>query len=163
MKKRKSILHEKERSGPPDALRGFWAGNYSKTAQETPKNTTYVVGGCSVHTRKSEITIFGYFFWTFTSLNTRSILTRGSRVFFYVSIERRKHDMYVGIDFGTSNSSAAVYDGRHIRYIPLDPLNEEDVHVLSSMLYISSRVAASLLRLYAMFTLSAVSKRRGLG
>lgn len=47
--------------------------------------------------------------------------------------------MFVGIDFGTSNSSAAVYDGRHIRYIPLDPLNEEDVHVLSSMLYISSR------------------------
>ena len=47
--------------------------------------------------------------------------------------------MFVGIDFGTSNSSAAVYDGRHMRYIPLDPLNEEDVHVLSSMLYISSR------------------------
>lgn len=47
--------------------------------------------------------------------------------------------MVIGVDFGTSNSSAAVYDGRQVRYIPLDPLNDEDVHVLSSMLYISSR------------------------
>lgn len=46
--------------------------------------------------------------------------------------------MFLGIDFGTSNSSAAVYDGNEIVYIPLDPENDEDVHVLSSMLYISS-------------------------
>lgn len=46
--------------------------------------------------------------------------------------------MFVGIDFGTSNSSAAVYDGTQVHYIPLDPRNPEDAHVLSSMLYISS-------------------------
>ena len=46
--------------------------------------------------------------------------------------------MFVGIDFGTSNTSAAVYDGNDMVYIPLDPLNQEDVNVLSSMLYISS-------------------------
>lgn len=46
--------------------------------------------------------------------------------------------MFLGLDFGTSNSSAAVYDGQNIRFIPLDPANEEDPHVLSSMLYVSS-------------------------
>jgi hypothetical chaperone protein len=46
--------------------------------------------------------------------------------------------MFIGIDFGTSNTSAAVYDGNNMVYIPLDPLNQEDVNVLSSMLYISS-------------------------
>ena len=45
--------------------------------------------------------------------------------------------MFVGIDFGTSNSSAAVYNGKEIVYIPLDPFNPEDIHVLSSMLYLS--------------------------
>ncbi len=46
--------------------------------------------------------------------------------------------MFVGIDFGTSNTSAAVYDGKEVIYIPLDPFNEEDINILSSMLYISS-------------------------
>ena len=46
--------------------------------------------------------------------------------------------MFVGIDFGTSNTSAAVYDGKNVVYIPLDPLNTEDPHVLSSMVYVSS-------------------------
>ncbi|MCP4397098.1 MAG: Hsp70 family protein [bacterium] len=46
--------------------------------------------------------------------------------------------MFLGLDFGTSNSSAAVYDGQQIRYIPLDPANGDDPHVLSSMLYVSS-------------------------
>ena len=45
--------------------------------------------------------------------------------------------MFIGIDFGTSNTSAAVYDGQEVRYIPLDPSNAEDPHILSSMLYIS--------------------------
>ena len=45
--------------------------------------------------------------------------------------------MFLGLDFGTSNSSAAVYDGHKICYIPLDPANEEDPHVLSSMMYVS--------------------------
>lgn len=47
--------------------------------------------------------------------------------------------MFIGIDFGTSNSSAAIYDGKNLRYIPLDPLNTEDPYVLSSMLYIASQ------------------------
>lgn len=46
--------------------------------------------------------------------------------------------MFIGIDFGTSNSSAAIYNGNGVEYIPLDPLNTEDPYVLSSMLYISS-------------------------
>jgi hypothetical chaperone protein len=47
--------------------------------------------------------------------------------------------MFVGIDFGTSNTSAAVYNGKEIVYIPLDPFNKEDVNILNSMLYISSK------------------------
>ncbi|MEN9935100.1 MAG: hypothetical protein RLZZ387_1679 [Chloroflexota bacterium] len=31
--------------------------------------------------------------------------------------------MRVGLDFGTTNSSAAIYDGRHVRLIGLDPVN----------------------------------------
>lgn len=46
--------------------------------------------------------------------------------------------MYLGIDFGTSNSSAAVYNGKEVIYIPLDSYNDEDIHVLNSMVYISS-------------------------
>ncbi|GAK56144.1 molecular chaperone-like protein [Candidatus Vecturithrix granuli] len=46
--------------------------------------------------------------------------------------------MYLGLDFGTSNTSAAIYDGKQVRHIPLDPFNKEDVNILSSMLYITS-------------------------
>lgn len=46
--------------------------------------------------------------------------------------------MKLGIDFGTSNTSAAMYDGRQIVFVPLDPDNREDPHVLSSMLYMSA-------------------------
>ena len=31
--------------------------------------------------------------------------------------------MRVGLDFGTTNSSAAVYDGTRVRLINLDPVN----------------------------------------
>jgi hypothetical chaperone protein len=41
----------------------------------------------------------------------------------------------VGVDFGTSNSSAAVYDGRSIRLIPLDR-EASDPCVMRSLVYI---------------------------
>ncbi|MGI8916683.1 MAG: Hsp70 family protein [Chloroflexota bacterium] len=44
--------------------------------------------------------------------------------------------MRVGIDFGTSNSSAAVYDGTHSHLLPLDPV-ARDPHVMRSLLYLA--------------------------
>ena len=32
--------------------------------------------------------------------------------------------MHVGLDFGTTNSSAAVYDGERVRLINLDPVKD---------------------------------------
>lgn len=43
--------------------------------------------------------------------------------------------MRVGIDFGTSNSSAAVYDGSGSRLLPLDPM-ARDPNVMRSLLYL---------------------------
>jgi hypothetical chaperone protein len=43
--------------------------------------------------------------------------------------------LYVGVDFGTSNSSAAVYDGRSIRLLPLDRA-AADPCVMRSLIYI---------------------------
>ncbi len=45
--------------------------------------------------------------------------------------------MFIGLDFGTSNTSAAVFDGNEIRFIPLDPSNQEDINILSSMVYVT--------------------------
>lgn len=45
--------------------------------------------------------------------------------------------MWLGIDFGTTNTSAAVYDGSKLTYIPLDPDNQP-AHNLRSMIYIDS-------------------------
>ncbi len=42
----------------------------------------------------------------------------------------------IGIDFGTSNSSVAVYDGRAVRVLALDP-HARDPRVLRSLLYIT--------------------------
>jgi hypothetical chaperone protein len=42
----------------------------------------------------------------------------------------------VGIDFGTSNSSAAVYDGQRSRLLPLDPA-ARDPQVMRSLLYLA--------------------------
>lgn len=41
----------------------------------------------------------------------------------------------IGIDFGTTNSSVAYYDGRKLHSIELDPANENP-HVLPSLIYI---------------------------
>ncbi|MCC6454661.1 MAG: Hsp70 family protein [Caldilineaceae bacterium] len=46
--------------------------------------------------------------------------------------------MWLGIDFGTTNTSAAVYDGHRVEYIPLDPQNRS-AHNLRSMIYIDSK------------------------
>jgi hypothetical chaperone protein len=42
----------------------------------------------------------------------------------------------IGIDFGTSNSSVAVYDGSSVRLLPLDP-HARDAQVMRSLLYIT--------------------------
>jgi hypothetical chaperone protein len=46
--------------------------------------------------------------------------------------------MWLGIDFGTTNTSAAVFDGHQLEYIPLDPQNNSQ-HNLRSMIYIDSQ------------------------
>lgn len=42
----------------------------------------------------------------------------------------------VGIDFGTSNSGVAVYDGQHVRLLPVDPKNVIP-EVIKTVLYIT--------------------------
>lgn len=44
--------------------------------------------------------------------------------------------LYFGVDFGTTNSSVAVYDGNQIKALPLDPRNDLPTS-LPSLLYIS--------------------------
>lgn len=44
--------------------------------------------------------------------------------------------MKIGIDFGTTHTSAAVYDGKQFQAITLDPLNDNP-HLLRSMIYIT--------------------------
>ncbi len=42
----------------------------------------------------------------------------------------------VGIDFGTSNSGVAVYDGQQVRLLPVDPKNVLP-EVIKTVLYIT--------------------------
>ncbi len=44
--------------------------------------------------------------------------------------------MHVGIDFGTTNSSLARFDGRQVRYFTLDAANK-DLRLLPSLIYIT--------------------------
>jgi hypothetical chaperone protein len=44
--------------------------------------------------------------------------------------------MRVGLDFGTTNSSAAVYDGKHVRLLNLDPINTSPT-VMRSTLFVT--------------------------
>lgn len=46
--------------------------------------------------------------------------------------------MWLGIDFGTTNTSAARFDGDKLTYIPLDPQNSSSLN-LRSILYINRR------------------------
>ena len=41
--------------------------------------------------------------------------------------------MQIGLDFGTTNSSAAVYDGQHVRLLPLDPVNASPTVMRSTL------------------------------
>ena len=52
--------------------------------------------------------------------------------------------MFIGVDFGTSNTSAAVFDGEHVHYIPLDPDNPDDKGVLNSVLLVSRQEEFSI-------------------
>jgi hypothetical chaperone protein len=49
----------------------------------------------------------------------------------------------VGIDFGTSNSGVAVYDGQHVKLLPVDPKNVLP-EVIKSVLYITRDYRASI-------------------
>jgi hypothetical chaperone protein len=49
--------------------------------------------------------------------------------------------MRVGLDFGTTNSSAAIYDGRQLRLLPLDPVNSTP-SILRSTLFMTREGAA---------------------
>ena len=44
--------------------------------------------------------------------------------------------MRIGLDFGTTNSSAAVFDGQQVRVFPLDPASH-DPTVIRSTLYVT--------------------------
>lgn len=58
--------------------------------------------------------------------------------------------MYIGIDFGTTHTTAVAYDGDQLTFIPLDPINN-DPHLLRSMLYIN-RAHESILGVEAVQT-----------
>src|SRR5574339_886707 len=49
----------------------------------------------------------------------------------------------VGIDFGTSNSGVAVYDGRRVRLLPVDPKNVIP-EVIKTVLYITREYRPSI-------------------
>jgi hypothetical chaperone protein len=57
---------------------------------------------------------------------------------FSLSHRGGKQLMWLGIDFGTTNTSAAVFDGHKLDYIPLDPQNSEK-HNLRSIIYIDGK------------------------
>ena len=42
----------------------------------------------------------------------------------------------VGIDFGNSNSTVALYDGRRIRYVPIDP-HARNPQIMPTAVYIN--------------------------
>ncbi|HSA99145.1 MAG TPA: hypothetical protein VLE49_00740, partial [Anaerolineales bacterium] len=49
----------------------------------------------------------------------------------------------VGIDFGTSNSGVALYDGQHVRLLPVDPQNVLP-EVIKTVLYITREYRCSI-------------------
>ncbi|MBK8985964.1 MAG: Hsp70 family protein [Chloroflexi bacterium] len=51
--------------------------------------------------------------------------------------------MIVGMDFGTTNSGMAVYDGRTVRVLPLDPSNTNP-RVLPTAVYITNEQAVTI-------------------
>lgn len=51
--------------------------------------------------------------------------------------------MHIGIDFGTTHTTAAYFDGRSLQFIPLDAENK-DPHLLRSMMYMTREQAVIL-------------------
>ncbi len=51
--------------------------------------------------------------------------------------------MIVGMDFGTTNSGMAVYNGRSVRVLPLDPMNQNP-QVARTALYITTEQSVSI-------------------
>ena len=49
----------------------------------------------------------------------------------------------VGIDFGTSNSGVAVYDGQHVKLLPVDPKNVIP-EVIKTVLYVTRDYRTSI-------------------
>lgn len=49
--------------------------------------------------------------------------------------------MWVGLDFGTTNSSAGIYDGKQLTLLPLDPVNSS-MSILRSTLFMTREGAA---------------------
>src|SRR5512139_3414609 len=49
----------------------------------------------------------------------------------------------VGIDFGTSNSGVAIYDGQHVRLLPVDPKNVLP-EVIKTVMYITRDYRCSI-------------------
>lgn len=54
-----------------------------------------------------------------------------------------KQSIRIGVDFGTTHTSAAFYDGKQIHAIPLDPANANP-NLLRSMIYITKEQACFL-------------------
>ncbi len=48
----------------------------------------------------------------------------------------------IGIDFGTTNSTVALYDGERVRYLPLDPADGGEV--MPTALYLSRERQAAV-------------------
>ena len=51
--------------------------------------------------------------------------------------------MIIGMDFGTTNSGMATYDGRSIQVLPLDPTNANP-RVLRTAIYITNEQAVHI-------------------
>ena len=49
----------------------------------------------------------------------------------------------VGIDFGTSNSGVAVYDGQHVHLLPVDPKNVLP-EVIKTVMYVTRDYRTSI-------------------
>ena len=45
--------------------------------------------------------------------------------------------VHVGLDFGTTNTSAAIYDGQQLTLLPIDPSNNGDPRILRTTLFMT--------------------------
>src|SRR5581483_1280124 len=61
----------------------------------------------------------------------------------FLSCQPRRIIMRVGLDFGTTNSSAAIYDGARVRLLDLDPINTAP-SIMRSALFITREGVPSI-------------------